>query len=332
MCQTSPEVAFGMTRFLLHRFGRVLCLLACFALPLTSLAQFARSVCADPSQSMLWELQSAAMAQRGVQIHLLGSIHVGKTEFYPLHADVESRFRSADHLVFEVDPQQVASPAAAIQLQLRGLLPDGQTLRDVVSSPTLASLEQVLQDIGVPLDNFLQYKPWMVALMLTNLQATALGYDARHGLESYLMSQRSGTADILQLESLEQQLDLLESLHPETFLGYSLQEYHNGSALMENLVSAWLCGDKPALEGLVHASETQLQPDSAQRRLQLEHIYDSLFTQRNQRMADGIEAFAREGSGDYFVVVGAGHLLGEGSVVELLQQRGFFIEPVQLGP
>ncbi len=311
---------------------QLLSLLLCLWLPLPALAQFARSSCADPTQSMLWELRGAALDAQGVQIHLLGSIHVGKAEFYPLHSEVEQRFRAADHLVFEVDPRAVASPQVAIQMQLRGMLPEGQTLRDVVSAETLGNLELVLQDMGVPLGNFLQFKPWMVALLLTNMQAGALGYDPRYGLESYLMGQRRPETSILELESLEQQLGMLEALHPETFLGYSLQEYASGSALMESMVAAWLCGDRDTLAGIVHEGDLPTDAASPEQRQHLEAIYDNLFTQRNLRMADGIEAFATSGSGAYFVVVGAGHLLGEGSVVELLQQRGFEVSPVPLSP
>ncbi|MGA0806015.1 MAG: TraB/GumN family protein [Pseudohongiellaceae bacterium] len=315
-----------------RRSPPILLLLLFWLLPLPAFAQFARSICSDPSQSMLWELQSAALDQRNVQIHLLGSIHVGKAGFYPLHPEVEQRFRAADHLVFEVDPQAVASPQVAKQMQLRGMLPQGQTLQDVLSPETLGSLEQVLRGIGIPLANFMQFKPWMVALLLTNLQAEALGYDSHFGLESYLAGQRPSDADILELESLEQQLGMLETLHPDTFLGYSLHEYAGGSALMESMVAAWLCGDKQTLEDIVHQGEAQLEAAAPAQRAHLEQIHDSLFTRRNLSMADGIEAFAEAGQGSYFVVVGAGHLLGAGSVVELLQQRGYEVAPVLLAP
>lgn len=301
-------------------------------LPLPAVAQFAGGVCADPTQSMLWELRSAALTERGVQIHLLGSIHVGKPEFYPLHPEVEARFRAADKLVFEVDPQAVASPQVAIQMQLRGMLPQGRTLQDELSAETLGNLEQVLQDIGIPMADFMQFKPWMVALLLTNLQAGALGYDPGYGLESYLMGQRAADTRVLELESLEQQLGMLDALHPETFLGYSLQEYASGSALMENMVAAWRCADKAALESIVHEGEARLDEAAPEQREHLALIYDSLFTRRNLTMADGVEAFARTGSGSYFVVVGAGHLLGAGSVLDLLQERGFEVVPVRLSP
>jgi uncharacterized protein YbaP (TraB family) len=312
--------------------GALACLLLCLCLPQTVLAQFARGVCPDPAQSMLWQLRSEALDARGVQIHLLGSIHVGKADFYPLHKDVEQRFQAADHLVFEVDPRAIASPRIAMQMQLRGMLPEGQSLQDLLSPATFASLQQVLQDIDVPIANFMQFKPWMVALLLTNMQAAALGYDPRFGLESYLMGQRRADIDILELESLEQQLGMLEALHPETFLGYSLQEFEQGSVVMERMVAAWLCGDKATLADIVHASEAQLAAAGTAAGEHLAAIYDSLFRQRNLRMADGIEAFARTGSGSYFVVVGAGHLLGEDSVVDLLQQRGYRAEPVLLSP
>jgi uncharacterized protein YbaP (TraB family) len=296
-----------------------------------SLAQFARAQCSDPSQSMLWELHGPLLQQRGVSIHLLGSIHVGREDFYPLHPAVEAQFRAADHLVFEVDPRAVSSPQMALKMQQRAQLPQGQTLRQQLSPATLAQLETVLQELGLPLDNVLQFKPWMVALLLTNLQASSLGYDPRHGLENYLMTQRRPDADILELESLEQQLAMLETLHPETFLGYSLQEYRDSPLLMQRMVDAWLCADKVSLAALVDIGSGPAAAVLADgQQAQLAAIHDGLFTQRNLLMADGIETFARDGSGAYFVVVGAGHLLGAGSVVDLLQQRGYTLLPVVL--
>lgn len=38
------------------------------------------------------------------------------------------------------------------------------------------------------------------------------------------------------------------------------------------------------------------------------------------------------GSGDYFVTVGAGHLLGDNSFVSQLQKQGFTVTPVHSQP
>lgn len=276
--------------------------------------------CTDGAGTLLWEVQGPALAQHGGSVHLFGSIHIGKPEFYPLPARVEALVREADYLVFEVDPEIAADPRVAMQMQLRGMLPAGQTLDSVVSAETLQALEAVLQSLGLPLQNFLNYKPWMLALLLTNIQATSLGYDPLWGLESYLLQRREPETGILELESWQQQLDMLESIDPALFLDYSLDEFEAGAALIDTMVQAWLCGDGEALEAAVLSGSLELDAD----------IHEAMFLRRNRVMAEGVAELARKGNEDWLVVVGAGHLLGEDSVVSLLQDAGFGVRPVSM--
>jgi uncharacterized protein YbaP (TraB family) len=287
--------------------------------------------CADPGSSMLWEVSGPGLGADAVTMHLFGSIHLGKPDFYPLHPTIESTFRAADTLVFEIDPLAAADPQAALRMQLRGMLPAGQTLADVVSPEALANLEEVLGGFGIPLANFRTMKPWMLTLMLANVQASALGYSAQHGLESYFIAQKGPGTDIEELESLDQQVDMLEGLDPELLLGYSLQDFDNGADEMETLIAAWRCADKPALEEQLFSEMQKIEEaPEGDANANMADLYRKLYTDRNRVMADGIVRFIESGSGTWFVVVGSAHLLGAGSVVELLEQRGYTVKPVRL--
>lgn len=293
----------------------------------------AQQTCADPGSSMLWEVTGPSLAAGAVRMHLFGSIHLGKAEFYPLHPTVESTFRAADTLVFEIDPLAAADPQIALRMQLRGMLPAGQTLNDVVSPEALDNLKEVLAGFGIPLGNFMTMKPWMLTLMLANVQASSLGYSAQHGLESYFIAQKAPDTAIEQLESIEQQVDMLDGLDPELLLGYSLQDFDDSASEMEELIDAWRCADHALLSDQLFSEMQSLeQTTDAAERAGLEDLYRKLYTDRNQIMADGIVRFIETGSGTWFVVVGSAHLLGEGSVVELLQQRGYTVTPVRLQP
>ncbi len=311
---------------------RILTLCPWFAALLLSVAsasaaaQAAAQACANPSSSMLWEVRGGELDGKGMTLHLFGSIHVGKRDFYPLHPLIEERFRSADTLVFEVDPQGAADPQVALRMQMRGMLPSGQTLPDVISPEAYANLQMTLDGLDIPIANFMNLKPWMLTLLLANFQANALGYNAQYGLESYFIAEKSPESRVLELESIDQQVDMLDSLDPELLLGYSLSEFDTSSTEMEQMIGAWRCGDKAALsttlfDGLASATADEAAADV---------LYDKLYTQRNLHMADGVESFIDTGAGSWFVVVGSAHLLGEGSVVELLQHRGYEVTPVTL--
>jgi uncharacterized protein YbaP (TraB family) len=293
----------------------------------------AQQTCADPASSMLWEVTGPGLGADKVTMHLFGSIHLGKPDFYPLHPRIEALFRGADTLVFEIDPLSAADPQVAMRMQLRGMLPAGQTLDDVVSPAALDNLQDVLARYGIPLGNLMTMKPWLLTLMLANVQASSLGYSAQHGLESYFLGQKAPATAVAELETIDQQVDMLDSLDPELLLGYSLQDFDDGATEMEALISAWRCADKPALSEQLFSELLAIeQAADARERAGMEDLYRRLYIDRNKVMADGIDGFIKTGSGNWFVVVGSAHLLGEGSVVQLLEGRGYTVTPVRLEP
>jgi len=54
-------------------------------------------------------------------------------------------------------------------------------------------------------------------------------------------------------------------------------------------------------------------------------IVVKLFDERNMRMTSKIEGYLNS-SGSYFVIVGAGHLVGKRGIVELLKNKGYGVE------
>lgn len=288
------------------------------------------SQCADRGSSLLWKVEGSGIGDR--DIHLFGSIHLGKPEFYPLHPVIDEAFLEAEHLVLELDPRAASDPQVAVQLQLRGMLPAGQTLDQVISAETMRDLEAVMQRMNIPVQNFMNFKPWMVALVLTNLQAAALGYNPLYGIELHLLGRMPAGMNILELESIDEQMDMLESLDPEMFLDYTLAEFESSAEVMEQLIQAWLCADHEELIEQSGFSEELMAGATAAQKAKLDDIYDKMFTRRNRIMADGVGEFAAGGEGDYFVVVGAAHLLGPESVVQMLRDEGFSVTQVPLSP
>lgn len=316
----SPREANAMHKSLKRVAGLALGLLSLIVAPGLRAQSLAGPQCSNPDGSLLWEVKGPALERNGGSLYLFGSIHVGKPEFYPLPPRLEALVQGADALVFEVNPEVVAEPRIAMQLQLRGMLPAGQTLDQLVPPATLTELERVLASLGLPLRNFANYKPWMLAVLLANVQVTQLGFNPQWGLESYLLQRRRPGTPILELESWEQQLDMLESIDPALFLDYSLEEFEAGADLLDDLIAGWLCGDREALVDTLLS--TSLSQDDG--------FYEAMFVNRNRVMAEGISRLANAGDQDWLVVVGAAHLLGEDSVVSLLQDEGFRVTPVPL--
>ncbi len=277
--------------------------------------------CKDPTSSLLWRIRT-----ENSTVYLFGSIHIGARNFYPLNKKIEQAFLDSDHLVFEISPASMTDPVNAINVQTRSLLPNDQKLEDHISTSTIDDVESALNDFGLPADAYMGYRPWFLTMLLTNMQMISMGYMPQYGIEQYLFRKKPERTDILELETFESQMDLLESLDGETFLKNTLDNLEKGKKSIKELISAWKCSDKEALTALFdNEFDTQNIPDK-----KMKDLEENLLYKRNTIMAEGIETFLTEGEGVYFVVVGTAHYLGEKSIIKKLIKKGYRVAPVTL--
>jgi uncharacterized protein YbaP (TraB family) len=83
------------------------------------------------------------------------------------------------------------------------------------------------------------------------------------------------------------------------------------------MVRAWTSGDAQAMESTLADA---VPPDPS-----LAPVVQKLFDERNVKMMSKIEGYLNS-NGSYFVIVGAGHLVGNKGIVELLKSRGYVVE------
>ena len=298
-----------------------------FGLLFTTVCQFSwgqsgnNSDCPDPSSSLLWKIEGD-----NSEVYLFGSLHLGLPEFYPLAEEIDQQFRSADYLVFEVDPSNMLDPALAQTILQKAMLGPDEQLSDMISAETLATLESTLQSLGIPAQQFMRFRPWFITLTLTSQQMLSLGYLPNYGVEFYLHNQKPADVEVLELESMDEQLAFLEELGSEAFLEYTLNSMAEGKAMMQEMAEAWACANKPVLTDLLVNSFDIGDMNAAE----AEKLQALFLFERNKKMAVKIEDYINSGKGKYFVVVGAAHYLGDKSVVDLLQKKGYAIEAVKL--
>ncbi|MDX9981734.1 MAG: TraB/GumN family protein [Lentisphaeria bacterium] len=289
---------------------------------------------AEPTdRPLLWR----ACRADGTTIHLLGSLHIGRADFYPVHPQVAAAYAAADLCVFEVDMAKAASPWSAVRMMLRGRLGEGKTLEQTVGPETWAEVQACAERLGLPLVMLRPLKPWFCAQMLTATAVVRAGYDPQRGTDQHFF--RLGRQDGKQVKALEtvgQQLDLLEkALEPlgNKVLTQTLEDLADLEESLGALVAVWRRGDEEALAGVLR--EMEVADEAA---------HAILITDRNRKWAPLLAAFAdsprpvpepKEGEPPpvvptgprrLFVVIGAGHLVGENSLPQLLRQQGWTVE------
>jgi len=273
----------------------------------------------SPKRGFLWE------AHKGERrVYLLGTIHVGKTEFYPMNADYLARLREAEVIAVEADVSEAARVAPLVQKW--AYYPGGTPGLDARVPALRSRLEELAKRDGLSADVFWRMKPWMAANTLVVLEAARLGFSPAYATEAFLFDfARKAGKPIVEIESIEEQLRLFDSATEALQLAYlqqAVESIDDGSNQEEitRLVSAWERGDGTEMERLLTKMRSA---KGVAERFVVEQIIDG----RHPHMVDAIERFAANGK-LHLIAVGSLHYFGPNGLLELLRARGFTVVPV----
>ena len=261
----------------------------------------------------LWEVESQSS-----KIYLLGSLHVLKSEAYPLSQVIEKAYASSRKIVFETDLGGMIDAEVQAKMLTLGLYPEGQDLLQNISQDTRLSLEKKLKNLSLPMEQFVRFRPWFLAVTLTTLELQRLGFNPLYGIDMhYYGKARTDGKKIGFLESVEFQLDLLGKMNTHdqnAFLNQTLKDLEVAAQMASDMMRYWQTGDSEKLYKLLFKS-FEGYPE----------IQDRLLVQRNKDWAIKIAQMLKE-TNQVLVIVGAGHLIGPNSVVELLKQKGYSVK------
>lgn len=229
-------------------------------------------------------------APGGATAYVLGSIHVARAGLYPLGEDLMAAFGQAGRLVVEMDTLALPPDTVAACLKEHGLAGD-------------------------------RPRPWLRALTLQSQALHDLGYDETLGLDRFFLAEaKKRGLPVVELETLEDQMAPLWDMtaaQEGDFLASAQGEIPELPRLAGAMFRAWRAGDAEGFRRVFFEKYGEWP--------RLAPVLDKIVFRRSRAMAARLEALAADGA-PAFVVVGAGHLVGPGSVLDILARRGFAIE------
>lgn len=262
----------------------------------------------DQQRHSLWSLQGKTNT-----VYLLGSVHFLK-ESEQLPQALDDAYKASEVLLMEIDMDDL-DPLEAQQVTMElGLLPDGQSLQQQLGQQSYAKLVTRAQDVGIDPSLLNRFQPWFAAMTLVQMQLMKMGLEPTSGVEQRFTTRAvADKKPIHGLETVREQLGMLAGLpqkQQREFLLYSIEDADRMAQEIDELLSAWRRGDSKALAKLL-AEGFDEYPD----------LYRPLTTDRNRRWLGQVEALLDDRE-DYLVVVGTLHLVGKGSLIELLERQG----------
>jgi|WetSurSiteA1Bulk_404760.scaffolds.fasta_scaffold02896_5 uncharacterized protein len=277
---------------------------------------FVRNAVAENQKTFLWKVQS-----KTTTVYILGSIHFMKKEMYPLNKKIEDAFDKSQILAVEANVNDISK--IDIQKLLETAFYTGNdTFENHVSKETYELVKTEFEGIGFPILVINKQKPWILALTLTSLELAKSGYDPEYGIDMHFLSEASGRKEIKELESIDYQINLLSGFSDrdqEAFLLYTLKDLNSLDTEVDQLIRTWKTGDAKGMESLLIKS---LHEDQ-----KLTSVYEKLLYERNRNMVSKIEGFLNT-TGTHFVIVGAGHLVGDKGIIEMLRNKGYLVDQI----
>lgn len=239
---------------------------------------------------------------------LFGTMHIGVDPLRQIPAAVWSRFDLAPAFAMETNPDDAARINAART--------DGGSLRNDLGGDKWQTLEALIGASAARRVDTL--KPYVAATLVASS-----GLPHAPAMDAALLARaRSANKRVVFLEPIESQIGALETWMTTRELADMLDDTPAVIARSKQLLAAYVSGEDARVQQVVDAERRAALQHGRTEADYREQMAD-LLDRRNATWIPILERFHAEGGG--FVAVGTLHLLGPGSVAELLRQRGYRI-------
>lgn len=266
--------------------------------------------------------------------YIVGTYHLAPASFADSIPGAKAALDEVGQVCGEVDMAEMQSMAGLQKVMAAMMLPDGQSLSDILTKEQLDKLNAFMMEIlGTDLNNPMvaaqlgKMTPVAISTQLQMVQYMKMtpGFNPTEMIDSYFQNAaRAAGKSVIGFETVDFQISVLytgtsiERQKEKLMCMLDNQEYN--FMIMKNITEAYFSQDMEKIcevteEKLGNSCDTTPEEDEAM-------IYG-----RNADWAEKMpEIMSSEST---LFVVGAAHLPGERGVIELLKNKGYLVEPVK---
>ena len=266
--------------------------------------------------------------------YIVGTYHLAPASYVDSIPGARVALETAEQVCGELSMDEMSSLEGTQKVMAAMMLPDGQSLKDVLSEEEFAKLDAFMADVmGVGLSNPMvgaqlgKMTPMAIATQLQLLQYMKMtpGFNPNALIDSYFQTEASKNGKpVIGFETMDFQISVLykgrsiERQKVQLMCMIDNREYE--LMMMKTLTEAYFAQD---IAKLLEVTEEKLgnKCDSTPEE------DEALIYGRNADWAEKMPAIM--GGKSTLFVVGAAHLPGERGVLELLKKKGYAVEAVK---
>lgn len=265
-----------------------------------------------PARPALWVIQDA-----DTRIVLLGSVHQLPSDLDWQSGALSREMAAADQLILELAPAELAkAPTLFAATSSNEPVP---SLDRRFGQQTAERVRDYARDAGIDEDDAERMESWALALVIGRVIVADVGLSADNGVETRVTT-AFASRPTSGFETAAEQLamfDTLPAAAQDSMVSSAIANAPEARTRTRRLLTAWARGDTAALAA---AAEEAMADTPA--------LIEPVIHARNRAWADALAGLMQR-PGAIFVAVGAGHLVGDGSLMEELQSKGFTVRRLQ---
>jgi len=253
------------------------------------------------------------------KVWLFGSMHEVLPDTNWRTPLLDEKLKAAERVYFEAD----VGPLGMLGILIWGVKAAFATQQNpwlpTLTPAQTAQLSAAVTPLGMTLEQVGTYEPWLASAMISEKATTGDGGKLVMGpdvvLENELPKERKAY-----FETAVAQMKMMSSLPRQqqiTSLFASLPDLGKQTGAFATMAGQWASGDIEALGAALKADPTMDQT-----------FEQTMLFDRDAAWAITIEDLLRDNHND-LVVVGAAHLIGDNSVIDLLGKAGFTVQRIQ---
>lgn len=256
------------------------------------------------------------------KVYLFGSIHVlpeGVRWYTPA---IASAFENAEELVIEsMAADSMGDNGISDYIDARALLPEGQTLDELLSPADYARLQELIAVLGLDEYQVSRMQPWLLRIVLTSEIFERSGMERTLGVDN--LFEQTALRREMKISALETPTEAMMTLaeYPlevqvkqlSESLNMTAEDAENGD--FSGLLVSWAMGDVDRNARLIAASMSPL-------------TYRNVVVERNRKWLPRLEGYLSKPQ-QTMVVVGNAHLVGKGNLIDMLRHRGHAVSRIQ---
>lgn len=291
---------------------------------LTLLLTFAIFTVANESikNPFLWEVKKGEQT-----FYLFGTMHLGDPKLQILPAALKVAIDKSDEVQTEI-PMDASLQMKSAVLMMRN---DNKSLQDIIPKALYQRTENYIKQINpqlnlIPFDKMKIWALSTVTAMLENQLKYPMLQAIDSAIYSYAQSKNKGVGGI---ETIEEQISAMDkfSLNEQIMgLESTLDYLEQNNDFMEEMKHLYMQGDERKMMAFIEGTMFKIEKYKKFE----EKFMQVLLYDRNMRMAQRIEALLKEDpTKRYLFAFGVMHFLGQKSVAEHLEGKGYSVSRVK---